>query len=134
MRIIDLACAIASFVSLFLISACVVPHPKSIKPMSISPVEYVVKSCEQLNTDQMTAWKRKEDLRIPLKRAAEDFPILGGTSGHAKNESEYSEMLGRLDAIEMAAFKNDCSIKSIDQLKAEYSLDGRTRPSWPSKT
>lgn len=128
------ACVIACIGSFLFASACTVPHPKSIRPMSISPVEYAEKSCEQLNIDQMDTWKRKEDLRIPLKRAAEDFPILGGTSGHAKTESQYSEMLGRLDAIEIAAFKNDCSIKSIDELKSEYSLDGKIRPSWPSKT
>jgi hypothetical protein len=101
--------------------------------MSISPVEYAEFTCEELSAHQLANWKRKEDLRIPLKRASEDIPLLGGTDYHAKIESEYAEKLGRLNAIEMVAFKNDCKIATYDELKTEYSLDGKVRPSWPSK-
>ena len=48
-------------------------------------------------------------------------------------ESEYAEMLGRLNAIELVAFKNDCEVLTTEQLRAEYGLDGRVRPTWPSK-
>lgn len=125
-----LLCVLAGAI---LASACVGPSPKSIRPMSISPTEFAGFSCDELRNTQMLDWKRKEDLRIPLKRASEDIPLLGGTDYHAQIEREYAEKLGRLNAIEMAAFKNDCQTATVDELKALYSLDGSTKPSWPSK-
>jgi hypothetical protein len=100
--------------------------------MSISPNEYDGKTCDELVIEQMRVWRRAEDLRIPLKRAAEDFPLLAGTNKHAEIESEYSEMLGRLRAVELVAFRDKCKILSSDELKEEYGLDGRVRSSWPS--
>lgn len=114
------------------VSACAAPHPKSIKPMSISPTTYDGWACEQLIDEQLALWKRKEDLRIPLKRAAEDIPLFGGTHTHAEIEREYAEKLGHLHALELAAYKHDCRVRTQDELKRLYGLDGETRPRWPS--
>lgn len=116
-----------------LATGCAAPHPKSIRPMSISPEEYRGYSCEAMNAEQLALWKRKEDLRIPLKRAAEDFPLFGGTHSHAEIEREYAEKLGHLKAIETTAFAHECRISTEEELKAEYGLDGKTRSSWPSR-
>lgn len=116
-----------------LLASCAAPHPKSIKPMSISPEEYRGIDCDTIREEQLARWMRKEDLRIPLKHAAEDLPLLAGTHAHGRIESEYSENLGRLDAMEVAAYADRCELRTRDELKALYSLDGETRPSWPSK-
>jgi len=117
---------------IFIVSACAAPHPKSIKPMTISPTAYDGWTCEQLTEEQLNLWKRKEDLRIPLKRAAEDIPLFGGTHTHATIEREYAEKLGHLQALDLAAYKHDCSVRSQDELKALYGLTGEIRPRWPS--
>jgi len=126
---------ITTVVSLIALSGCAVAvqHPKSIAPMSISPTEYDGMPCAELNDEQLSIWKRKEDLRIPLKHAAEDFALLAGTREYSEIKHEYSEKLGRLKALEMAAYKHDCKVRTSDELKAEYGLEGKVRASWPSR-
>lgn len=109
-----------------------VEHPKSIQPAMISPSEYANFSCDQLKTVQVAAWKRKEDVRIPLKSAAEDFRFLALTHEYSEQKHEFSDLLGRLQVIQMVAFKKDCTIDTVDDLQRAYSLDGIERPRWPS--
>ena len=107
-------------------------HPKSIKPTLISPAEYAGRSCQELNDAQLAAWKRKEDVRKPLKSAAEDMPFFGAAVQSSDLRAEFADLEGRLQAIQFAAFAHDCEIDSIEELKAAYGLDGREKPRWPS--
>ncbi len=108
-------------------------HPKSIQPTIISPSEYASYSCDALKATQLAAWRRKEDVRVPLKSAAEDFGLPAFTHEHAEQKHEFSELLGRIQTIQMVAFQRGCEIDTIDDLKRAYSLDGIERPRWPSQ-
>ena len=128
MKIVWIAVAASALVG----CATGVEHPKSIQPAMISPSEYANYSCDQLKTTQVAAWKRKEDVRIPLKSAAEDFRFLALTHEYSEQKHEFSDLLGRLQIIQMVAFKKDCTIDTVEDLKRAYSLDGVERPRWPS--
>lgn len=121
-----------SLVMMCVMAAGCAQHPKSIKPTFVSPAKYVGYTCEQLDALQLAAWKRKEDVRKPLKSAAEDMAFLGAALQSSDLRSEFSELEGRLQAIATAAFKLDCQITAEEGLKAAYGLDGRDKPQWPS--
>ncbi len=110
-----------------------VDHPDSIVPMMVSPSTYAGSSCDALRAAQIAVWRRKEDVRIPLKRAAEDFRILAGTAEYGEQKHEFANLLGRLQAIETVAYSKQCELATVEDLKRAYGLDGKERPSWPSK-